>query len=216
VKSRSSTTAKPPAYYPLFLDLSGRRCLVVGGGGVAERKVKMLLACGALVTVVAPRINKGLRRLAEVAGVRIIERAFRNVDVRPAALVFAATNQREVNHKVREAASVRGILVNVADDPQLCDFIVPSIVRKGSIVIAISTSGTLPMLAKKLRQEIEASISRDYARYATKVGWLRKLLMSSVKDRAVRQRILKDVRKASVSEIASMSTKDLRDRFLPK
>ena len=216
MKSHSSTTEKPLAYYPLFLDLSGRRCLVVGGGGVAERKVKMLLACGALVTVVAPRINKGLRRLAEVAGVRIIERAFRNVDVRPAALVFAATNQREVNHKVREAASVRGILVNVADDPQLCDFIVPSIVRKGSIVIAISTSGTLPMLAKKLRQEIEATLLRHHARYATKVGWLRKQLLSSVKNRAARQRILRDIRKTSVAEIAAMSRKELQRRFLPK
>jgi precorrin-2 dehydrogenase / sirohydrochlorin ferrochelatase len=208
------TSAKPPAYYPLFLDLSGRRCLVVGGGSVAERKVKMLLACDARVTVVAPRINRGLRRLAEVVGVKIIERAFRDADVRSVTLVFAATNARAVNAKVREAATTCGILVNVADDPELCDFIVPSIVRKGPIVVAISTSGTLPMLAKKLRLEIEATLLRDHVRYATKVGWLRKLLMSSVKDRAMRQTILRDIRKASVSEIASMSMKDLKKRFL--
>jgi precorrin-2 dehydrogenase / sirohydrochlorin ferrochelatase len=206
----------PPAYYPLFLDLSGRRCLVVGGGSVAERKVKMLLACGAQVTVVAPRINKGLRRLAEITRVKIIERVFKDPDVRATALVFAATNEKTVNHKVRGAAAAHGILVNVADDPELCDFIVPSIVRKGPIVIAISTSGTLPMLAKKLRQEIEATVLRDHARYATKVGWLRKLLMSNVKDRATRQKILRDIRKASLSEIAAMSRKELRKRFSPK
>lgn len=207
---------KSPAYYPLFLDLSGRRCLVVGGGSVAERKVKMLLASGARVTVVAPSITKSLRSHAEAAGVKIIERVFKDADVRSAALVFAATNERTVNVKVREAAAAHAILVNVADDPELCDFIVPSIVRKGPVVIAISTSGTLPMLAKKLRQEIEATVLRDHARYATKVGWLRKLLMSNVKDRAKRQKILSDIRKASVSEIAAMSRQELRHRFLPK
>ena len=207
---------KEPAYYPLFLNLSGRRCLVVGGGSVAERKVRMLLACGAQVTLVAPRITKGLRRLAEAAAVRLIERAFKDTDVRPAALVFAATNQRAVNSTVSDAARAQGILVNVADDPELCDFIVPSIIRKGPIVIAISTSGTLPMLAKKLRKEIEATLSRDHVRYAAKVGWLRKVLMSNVKDRPKRQRILKDIRNASVSQIVAMSRKELRHRFLPK
>jgi siroheme synthase-like protein len=202
-------------YYPLFLDLSARRCLVVGGGRVAERKVRMLLKCGARVKVVAPRINESLRRLAEAGRAKVIERTFRDADVRSATLVFAATNERATNEKVREAAIARGILVNVADDPELCDFIVPSIVRKGSIVIAISTSGRLPMLAKRLRQEIEARISRDYVRYATKVGRLRKLLMKKITDRSIRQKILKEIRKVPVSEIASMSMKELRARFLP-
>ena len=175
----------------------------------------MLLKFGARVKVVAPRINETLRRLAEAGRVTMIERAFRDADVRSATFVFAATNERATNVRVREAAAARGILVNVADDPELCDFIVPSIVRKGSIVIAISTSGSLPMLAKKLRQEIEARISRDYVRYATNVGWLRKLLMKKVTDRIIRQRILKEIRKAPVSEIASMSMKELRERFLP-
>jgi len=175
----------------------------------------MLLKCGARVKVVAPRINETLRRLAEAGRVTMIERTFRNADVRSATFVFAATNERATNVTVREAAAARGILVNVADDPELCDFIVPSIVRKGSIVIAISTSGSLPMLAKRLRQEIEARISRDHVRYATKVGGLRKLLMKKVTDRIIRQRILKEIRKAPVSEIASMSMKELRERFLP-
>jgi siroheme synthase-like protein len=202
-------------YYPLFLDLSARRCLVVGGGRVAERKVRMLLKCGARVKVVAPRINESLRRLAEAGRAKVIERTFRDADVRSATLVFAATNERATNEKVREAAIARGILVNVADDPELCDFIVPSIVRKGFIVIAISTSGRLPMLAKRLRQEIEARISRDYVRYATKVGRLRKLLMKKITDRSIRQKILKEIRKVPVSEIASMSMKELSARFLP-
>jgi siroheme synthase-like protein len=202
-------------YYPLFLDLSARPCLVVGGGRVAERKVRMLLKCGARVKVVAPRINESLRRLAEAGRATMIERTFRDADVRSATLVFAATNERATNEKVREAAIARGILVNVVDDPELCDFIVPSIVRKGPIVIAISTSGSLPMLAKRLRQEIEARISRDYVRYATKVGRLRKLLKEKVADRSIRQRILKEIRKAPVSEIASTSMKELSARFLP-
>jgi siroheme synthase-like protein len=175
----------------------------------------MLLKCGARVKVVAPRINESLRRLAEAGRAKVIERTFRDADVRSATLVFAATNERATNEKVREAAIARGILVNVADDPELCDFIVPSIVRKGSIVIAISTSGRLPMLAKRLRQEIEARISRDYVRYATKVGRLRKLLMKKITDRSIRQKILKEIRKVPVSEIASMSMKELRARFLP-
>ena len=205
----------PPAYYPLFLDLSGRRCLVVGGGTVAERKVKVLLGCGARVSVVAPRVTKGLRRLAETKGVKLIERVFRDADVGRAALVFAATNERAVNEKVREAACGRGILVNVADSPDLCDFITPSLVRRGPVIIAISTSGLLPMLAKKLRKEIVERLPREYAQYAKKVGGLRRLLAEQVADRKTRQDILGEISRMDVSEVAAMSMKELRERFLP-
>ena len=205
----------PPAYYPLFLDLSGRRCLVVGGGTVAERKVKALLGCGARVSVVAPRVTKGLRRLAETKGVKLIERVFRDADVGRAALVFAATNERAVNEKVHEAACGRGILVNVADSPDLCDFITPSMVRRGPIVIAISTSGLLPMLARKLRKESIERLSREYVQYAEKVGSLRRLLMEQVTDRKKRQQMLRGISRMDVSEVAAMSMKELRARFLP-
>jgi siroheme synthase-like protein len=108
----------------------------------------------------------------------------------------------------------RGIPVNVADSPDLCDFIVPAIIRREPIVIAISTSGTLPMLARRLREEISRQLSKDHARYTMKVGRLRKLLMERVGDRKKREKILKKINEVSIAELAAMSMKELRARFL--
>jgi precorrin-2 dehydrogenase/sirohydrochlorin ferrochelatase len=201
-------------YYPLYLDLSGKRCVVVGGGRVAERKVRALLGSGARVHVVSPRVSRGIRTLRDGDRIGLRERAYASSDLRKAALVFAATNDAETNKRVSEDARERGLLVNVADSPELCDFITPSIVRRGPVTIAISTSGLLPMLAKRLRREIVERLSKEYAQCAVKVGALRKLLMEQVGDRKKRQQVLKEISRIDVSELAAMSMKELRARFL--
>ncbi len=205
---------KANRYYPLFLDVTRKLCLVVGGGRVAERKVRSLLACGAKVRVVSPRATKGIRKLYETGRIEVKSRAYHVADLDGAALVFAATNDGPVNQKVSEDARKRKVPVNVADSPDLCDFIVPAVVRRGPVVIAISTSGALPILARRLREEIEERLSEDYARCAVKVGRLRKLLMERVGERKKRQKILKELSKRDISEIAAMSMKELRARFL--
>jgi precorrin-2 dehydrogenase / sirohydrochlorin ferrochelatase len=207
---------KANRYYPLFLDITGRLCVVVGGGGIAERKVRTLLSCGARVRVVGPHLCNGIRALNEAGKIEIRQRGYNSADVRNALLVFAATDNSVINEQVSADARARGILVNVADSPDLCDFIVPAVARRDPIVIAISTSATLPMLSRRLREEISRELSKDYVRYAAKVGALRRLLMERVGDRRKRQKILKEIAAIDISEVAAMSMKELRERFLGK
>ena len=207
---------KANRYYPLFLDLTGRVCLVVGGGRVADRKVRALLACGTRVRVVSPRVCKSIRKLYDSGRIELREKTYETPDLEGASLVFAATNDAATNERVSQEARETGILVNVADSPDLCDFIVPAVIRRDPIVIAISTSGTLPMLARRLREEIGRQLSKDHTRYTMKVGRLRKLLMEKVGDRKKREKILKKINEVSIPELATMSMKELRERFLGK
>ena len=187
---------------------------MVGGGRVAERKVRALLTCGAQVRVVSPDVCKGVRALHKAKRIELAERIYTPVDLTGATLVFATTNDALTNKRVSENARKKKIPVNVADKPELCDFIVPAVVRRDPILIAISTSGTVPMLARKLREEIERQLSKDLARYAVKIGKVRKLLMERVEDGRKRRKIMSEISKASIAEIAAMSMKELRARFL--
>jgi len=146
--------------YPVNLVLDGRRCLVVGGGTVALRKVEGLLACGGRVTVVAPRVNPGLRMLS---GVMIEERAWQPEDLEGMWLVIAATDDRAVNRAVYEAGQRAGVWVNGADDPANCSFTLPSVVRRGDLQVTVSTGGRSPALSTWLRRRLEGEIGPEYA-----------------------------------------------------
>ncbi|HZT34132.1 MAG TPA: bifunctional precorrin-2 dehydrogenase/sirohydrochlorin ferrochelatase [Bryobacteraceae bacterium] len=139
-----------PLYYPVFLDLDGKRVLVVGAGKVALRKTRGLVEAGARVTVVAPRWEAAFEQMA----VELRRRKFRASDLRGAALVFTATDDRAVNRAVGEAARRQGIPANVADAPAECGFLVPARVRRGAVQIAISTSGRDPRRAAELKRRI--------------------------------------------------------------
>jgi precorrin-2 dehydrogenase/sirohydrochlorin ferrochelatase len=144
-----------PAYYPIFLDLTQRRCLVVGGGPVAERKVHGLLEAGAQVWVVSPALTDALGAWAADGALTHLPRTFQDDDVEDCALVIAATDRGEVNGHVAGTARRHGVLVNVVDTPEACDFIAPAVVRRGALQIAISTGGKSPMLAKRLREGLD-------------------------------------------------------------
>lgn len=152
-----------PGYYPVFLDLRGKRCVLVGGGPVAERKVVTLLEHDASVTVVSPALSPGLRGLAQRGVVRAVEREYRKGDLEGAFLAIAATDDESVNASVSSEARERGALVNVVDGPEDSDFIVPSLVRRGDITVAISTGGRSPALARKLRTVLEGTLTPGYA-----------------------------------------------------
>ena len=166
--------------YPLILKLKGHRCVVVGGGLVAERKIGSLLACGANVKVVALECSSAVREHAEREEIELIERAFEPNDLDGARLVIAATNVRAVNEAITAAGHERGILVNVVDVPDLCDFYVPATIKRGDVLIAISTSGSCPALAKRLRQELETKIGPEYEAYAGLLATLRQTLKARV------------------------------------
>lgn len=145
-----------PTYYPVFLDLRGKRCLVVGGGAVARRKVEGLQEAGAEVTVVAPRV------LPMAEGVHVQVRRFLPADLDGMVFVIAATDDAEVNALVAREATARGIWVNVADAPALCTVILPALVRRGALRIAISTGGASPSLARRLRERFEREFCEEY------------------------------------------------------
>ena len=189
-------------------------CLVVGGGKVAERKVNILLKFRSAIKVVSPRISSTLQKLAEKGKIHIYLKEYDANDLNGVALVFAATNVETINQKIYKDAGERNIPVNVVDNPSLCDFIVPSIVKKDPILIAISTSGMLPFLSKRLRKDIAEHITRDYVRYAGIVGRLRRLIIMRVKDKKLRQSIMKEITGTDINEINSMGFKKAKETFL--
>jgi precorrin-2 dehydrogenase/sirohydrochlorin ferrochelatase len=175
-------------YYPAFLDLRGRRCLVVGGGAVALRKVEALLRCGAQVLVVAPDLSMELAARVRERRVEHQPREFRTEDLEGAFLVVAATDDAAANARVHEEAERRGLLVNTVDDPERCNFIVPSVIQHGPITVAISTGGASPALAKHLREQIERAVGPEHGALAELMGELRAEVKRVHADEADRRR----------------------------
>ena len=166
-------------YYPVFLDIEGRKCVVVGGGEVAARKAKSLVEAGGAVKVVSPEFCSRLSNLAKRGSVVLVRRRFEAQDLYGASVVIACTDDREVNEKVFAAARKKRILVNVVDSPAQCDFIVPSVVSRGALSIAISTSGVSPALARRMRQELQKRYGQRHADFLT--------LMEKARERIVRE-----------------------------
>ena len=150
-------------YYPVFLDLKGRLCVVIGGGEVAQRKLEALLESAAQVTVISPEVTPDIRHKADLGQVTWLAREYLNGDLKGAFLAIAATDDNGVNRAVSDEATHQTVLLNVVDVPSLCVFIAPAIVRRGDVTIALSTNGTSPALARKLRESLEQSESLEYA-----------------------------------------------------
>ena len=166
----ASASGRPVRYFPLFLDLHGRPVLVVGGGAVAERKVRLLVASGALVTVVAPSLCTGLAQQATRGEIAYRAAEFRESDLESQRWVIAATDQPAVNREVAAAAEARGLFVNVVDDAELSSAIMPAIVDRSPLMIAISSGGTAPMLARRVREQMETLLDQSWGRVAQLLG----------------------------------------------
>jgi precorrin-2 dehydrogenase / sirohydrochlorin ferrochelatase len=165
-------------YYPIFLDVKGRKCVVVGGGQVALRKVEALLESGAVVTVVSPVIGAGLRDLAANGSIVAMRRAYRSGDLEGACVALTATDSENTNARVAKDAWSDGVLINVADDPAKSSFIVPSTILRGDLTVAISTGGKSPALARKVRRELEKNLVPEYALLVDIVGEVRRDLLN--------------------------------------
>jgi siroheme synthase-like protein len=167
--------------YPLFLKLSGAAVLVVGAGPIAAHKIRSLLRCGARVTVVAPRVSREVEALSEDALVSLERRAFRDEDVDGKRLVVASTNDVGVNEHVMRRCRALGVLVNVVDDPDRCDFFVPAVVDRGRVQVAISTGGASPALARRIKQDIDAALEPTLGVYAELMAWARERIRQHVR-----------------------------------
>lgn len=184
-----SAAGRRPRYYPLFVDLEGQPVVVVGGGAVAERKAKTLVAHGADVTVVAPQVTDAIEQWTADGFLTFIGRDYVRGDLEGAFLVVCATDSEETNRAVHAEALSRGQLVNVVDVPELCNFIVPSILRRGSLQIAISTSGTAPAVAKRLRKRLQDEFGEEWAAYVELLGELREVAMRELPEESERKRV---------------------------
>jgi len=153
-------------YYPILLNIQGKKCLVVGGGEVALRKAQMLVEHGANVEIVSPTFCPELNQLVKDGTIQAIHRDYETEDLNDVFLAVAATDDIKTNEKVATEARKIGILVNVVDKPDISDFIVPSYFRRGDIIVAVSTSGRSPALARKIRGELERDFKAEYAQLA--------------------------------------------------
>jgi len=167
------------AYYPINLDVNDQPCLVVGAGAVGTRKVNGLLTCGAKVTVVSITAGSHVRALARDGIISYHGRAYRSDDLANVFLVIGATNDNALNRRIYEDARKRQILCNIADQPALCNFILPAVVRRGNLVISVSTSGQSPAFAKKLRRQLEAVYGEEYTEFLELMGAVRKKLLAT-------------------------------------
>jgi siroheme synthase-like protein len=167
-------------FYIACLKLTGRRCVVVGGGEVGLEKVEGLLACDGSVTLIAPEANRELQQLAAEGSIEWVQREYETGDLEATFIAIAATDDTDVNIAVYEDAERRAMLVNVVDVPPLCNFILPAIVRTGPLAIAISTAGASPALAKRIKAEISDQFGEPYARLAVLLnearGWAKSTL----------------------------------------
>ncbi|MGD9975031.1 MAG: bifunctional precorrin-2 dehydrogenase/sirohydrochlorin ferrochelatase [Desulfatirhabdiaceae bacterium] len=165
-------------YYPINLKIENMPCTVVGGGDVGTRKVSMLLECGAVVTVISPKCTDVLHSLSNAGKITLIQRNYAGYDVENAFLVIGATDNQALNRQIYADCHQYKTLCNIADCPELCDFILPSIIRRGDLIVAISTSGKSPAFAKHLRRELEDRFGPEYGIFLTLMGAIRTRLLS--------------------------------------
>jgi precorrin-2 dehydrogenase/sirohydrochlorin ferrochelatase len=165
-------------YYPVNLDIRNRKCLVVGGGAVGTRKVMTLLDCGAKVTVVSNDVTPQLYKLADNGSIVLKKRPYQISDLEEMFLVIGATDNPDLNRQIHTGAERLGMLCNIADRPEVCNFILPAIVNRGDLIIAISTSGKSPAFAKKMRKDIEKKFGTEYAEFLKLMGRIRNKLLS--------------------------------------
>jgi len=164
-------------FYPILVDLHGKKALVVGGGKVAQRKIETLLEHGATVQVVAKELTASLEELRRAGRIEFLGEEFSETFVDGVFVVFAATDDTSLNRRVSRTAQQRSLLVNAVDQPADCNFIVPSVLSRGDLVIAVSTSGKSPAFARKVRVELEQSFGEEYGLFLNLMGNLRKEIL---------------------------------------
>jgi precorrin-2 dehydrogenase/sirohydrochlorin ferrochelatase len=179
--------------YFVSLNLTGKICLVVGGGQVAERKVRSLLECGAHVVVVSPSITPGLVKLVRENKLVYRKGYYKVSDLDGVFLVIGAANREEVNRQVADDSEARNLIVNIVDDQNKGNFFVPAVVRRGDLTIAVSTDGKSPMLARKIREDLERTYGAPFGEFLELLGNLRQEVIQNVSDQDLKREILENL-----------------------
>ena len=202
-------------YYPINLNIADRDCAVIGGGPVAERKVAAIADCGAKVTVISPDLTAGLAEMAAAGSINHIAEEYRSEIMTSFFLIICATDDHSINNKAAEEAKQQGILVNVVDGPNLCDFIVPAIVDRGDLTIAISTSGKSPALARLIKQQLAALYGEEYAAYTELLAEFRQKIKEKCSTSREREQLWQKTDMAELlALLKSGKLKDAEDMIL--
>lgn len=180
-------------YYPISLALRNRKCVVAGAGTVAERKARRLLECGARVLVIGRKATSGLEAMVSDGSITLRRRNVNLRDLKGADLVIAATSDRAVNSRISDYCRKNGILVNVVDSTRECSFILPSVVRRGDLTISVSTGGTSPALAKRIRQDLEKAFGAEYGAFLKTLKEMRPAILKNMKSAKDRKKFLKAI-----------------------
>ncbi|MGO9613354.1 MAG: bifunctional precorrin-2 dehydrogenase/sirohydrochlorin ferrochelatase [Dissulfurispiraceae bacterium] len=201
-----------PKYYPAFINLKGKKCVVVGGGKVAERKIASLLRAGASVEVISPALTVVLEKKRVKGEIAHVKRRYKSSDLKNAFLVIAATSDKEINKKISQDAPC---LVNVVDTPELASFIVPAVVQRGHLSIAITTSGASPAIAKAIRKELELLYGKDVGQFLSFLEKIRKKTAREISNKQIRSRILTEAASDDVlAKLRAMGYKAAKDEVL--
>lgn len=203
-------------YYPIFLDIKGKPCVVIGGGNVAERKVLSLIDAGAKVLVISPKLTPALKKLANKKKIGYCPKAYEKGNLKGFFLAYSATNDQKVNRDVFNEAKRQGVLLNVVDVPELCNFIVPSVVERGDLLIAISTSGKSPAMAKKIRQQLEKEFGKEYAVFLDIMGKIRDKVLTRSKESDKNKRLFERLVDSPMIEWIKEGKKKEINKFLKK
>ena len=195
--------------FPMFIKLAGRQVLVVGAGNVGEPKIGGLLETGARIRVVALDATPTVREWARAGKVELELRGFTAGDLAGAFLAVVATSSRTLNERIYREAQAHGVLCNVVDVPDLCDFFYPSVVRRGDLQIAVSTSGKSPSLAQKIRQQLEKQFGPGYAAWVAELGETRKLILASDLDKERKLELLHSLASREAVEAALAEIREL-------
>jgi len=208
----------------MFVKLQNKKCIVLGGGQVAERKICLLLEAGGQVVLISPEITEKLKSLVINNKIEYLNRKYKKGDLKGAYIVIAATDSPMVNKKIYEESSKSGIMINIVDAPELCDFILPSFIKRGPLMITVTTDGESPALAKKIRKDIEKIYGEEYGAFTTLLGSLRERIQEEIPEEKSRKKfweillesnipqLLKERKKEDVEEIiekASYSIKEM-------
>lgn len=188
-------------YYPVNLDLQKKRCLIVGGGKVAERKVEALLECGGLVKIISPNLTPKLKQMVQTGQVDYSNQEFQEKDLEGIFLVIGATNVSTINQQVAQAALAKNILVNIVDAAPLSNFIVPSTHRQGLLSISISTAGASPALAAKIRREIGKKYGQEYAELLELLQEIRPQVIGKYPNQEERKKVFQSIIDSDILEL---------------
>jgi siroheme synthase-like protein len=198
--------------FPMFLKLVGKECLVVGAGKVGEPKIGGLLDTGANIHVVAIEASSRVREWSDAGKIELQERAFSATDLDGKFLAVVATASNSLNELIYREARRRGVLCNVVDVPEYCDFFYPAVVRRGELQIAISTSGQSPSLAQKIRQQLERQFGEKYAVWVQQLGETRRLILASDLDKETKLALLHSLASREAFEAALANIPELSQK----